>query len=264
MISLKTDEEIAAIGRAGDIIARLFEELPARIRPGVSTAELDTFADSFIRDHEGASPAFKGLYGFPASICISVNEEVVHGIPTAKRRLIEGDIVTPDVGVKLDGWFADASRTFAVGEIDATRELLLEVTRSALDLGIAQAVVGNRVGDIGHAVQTAAEGAGFSVVRELVGHGLGRAPHEEPNVPNWGRPGKGVRLRAGMVIAIEPMVNLGRPEIVELDDGWTVVTSDRLPSAHFENTVAVTEGGPRILTAVNGARPAQPGPPATL
>ncbi len=248
MIHLKSTDEIEAIGRAGAILGRLFQELAPRIVPGVTTAELDRFAEDFIRAHDGAEPAFKGLYGFPASICASVNDEVVHGIPSPKRALEEGDTISIDAGVFLDGWFADAARTYAVGTIDGETRRLLDVTHSALGLGIAQARVGNRVGDIGHAVQTFAEHAGFSVVRELVGHGLGREPHEEPQIPNFGRPGRGAKLEEGLVVAIEPMLNAGVEGVRTLDDRWTVVTLDAGRSAHFEHTVAITANGPRILT----------------
>ena len=250
MITLKTRSDIEAIARAGRIIAALFEELPPRIEPGVSTEELDRFCDAFICSHEGATPAFKGLYGFPKSVCISVNEEVVHGIPAPARVLREGDIVTVDVGVKLGGWFGDSARTFAVEPIAERTRQLLDTTRTALEEGIAHARVGNRLGDVGHAIQQVAEREGFTVVRDLVGHGIGRAPHEEPNVPNWGRPGRGLKLKEGMVLAIEPMVNEGGPDIITLEDRWTVVTSDRRPSAHFEHTVAILEEGPRVLTAL--------------
>ncbi|MEN8375256.1 MAG: type I methionyl aminopeptidase [Gemmatimonadota bacterium] len=252
MIPLKSQQEIEAIGRAGSVIAALFAELPARIAPGVTTDALDRFCDEFVRSHEGAVPSFKGLYGFPRSACISVNEEVVHGIPEPGRVLASGDLVTVDVGVELGGWFGDAARTYAVGDVDADVQRLMDTTRAALNAGIEQARAGNRLGDVGHAIQTVAESAGMSVVRELVGHGIGRRPHEEPNVPNFGRPGRGLKLRPGMVLAIEPMLNLGSPDVETLEDDWTVVTSDRLPSAHFEQTVAVTADGPRVLTSLNG------------
>jgi methionyl aminopeptidase len=244
-----------AIARAGEILVRLFAILPEQVRPGVSTAALDRFVDEFIRSHPGATPAFKGLYGFPASTCISVNEEVVHGIPKPTRVLREGDLVSVDVGVRLDGWYADAAVTFPVGEIDAEAQRLLDMTRAALAAGIAQAVPGRHLGDIGHAIQKTVEDAGFSVVRDLVGHGIGREPHEEPQVPNYGRPGRGLLLREGMVLAIEPMVNEGGPEVVTLPDRWTVVTADRRRSAHFEHTVAVTADGPWVLTAPAGGQP---------
>lgn len=254
MIPLKSPTDIDAIGRAGRIIAALFDALPERIAAGVTTDALDGFCDDFVRSHEGAVPSFKGLYGFPRSACISVNEEVVHGIPSPGRTLQAGDLVTVDVGVELDGWFGDAARTYPVEDVSQEARLLLETTREALNEGIEQALAGNRLGDVGHAIQSVAESAGLSVVRELVGHGIGRKPHEEPNVPNYGRPGKGLKLRPGMVLAIEPMLNLGTPDVETLDDDWTVVTADRRPSAHFEQTVAITAEGPRVLTSLNGNR----------
>ncbi|MGH7482992.1 MAG: type I methionyl aminopeptidase, partial [Longimicrobiales bacterium] len=248
MIQLKTEDQIEAIARAGAIIGELFGSLADHVRGGVATAEIDDHVDTFIRDHDGAVPAFKGLYGFPASACISVNEEVVHGIPRRRRLVKDGDIVTVDVGVQLDGWFADAAITLPAGDVAESAQRLLETTRRALALGIEQALVGNRLGDVGQAVQQCAESAGFSVVRELVGHGIGRDPHEEPQVPNHGRPGRGIELRHGMVLAIEPMVNEGTPDVHTLSDRWTVVTADGRRSAHFEHTVAITDAGPRILT----------------
>lgn len=248
MIPLKTPEEIEAIRHAGAILGGLFAALAPQVRPGCTTGELDTFAEDFICSHPGALPAFKGLYGFPANLCISVNHEVVHGIPSRKRVLEEGDVVSIDGGVKLDGWFADAAITLPVGDVDALTETLLRTTQNALSAGIAQAVPGNRLGDIGYAVQATAEKDGFSVVRDLVGHGIGREPHEEPQVPNFGRPGKGLVLEAGMVLAIEPMVNAGVAGVRTLPDRWTVVTVDKKRSAHFEHTVAITDHGPRVLT----------------
>lgn len=248
MIALKTTTEIAAIAEAGSILGRLFDELAPRVIPGVTTGELDRFAEEFIRSHPGATPAFKGLYGFPATLCVSVNDEVVHGIPSARRTLAEGEIVSIDAGVKLDGWYADRAMTYPVGSIDEAAQRLLATTREALRAGIDQARPGHRLGDIGSAVQQVAERAGYGVVRELVGHGVGRGPHEEPQVPNFGRAGKGLELRTGLVIAIEPMVNEGTHAVRTLPDRWTVVTADRKRSAHFEHTVAVTEDGPRILT----------------
>jgi methionyl aminopeptidase len=248
VISLKTPDEIAAIARAGDILAGMFDAIVPEIRPGVSTADLDLFGENYIMSHDGAVPSFKGLYGFPASLCISINHEVVHGIPSGKRILEEGDIVSVDGGVQLDGWFADSARTYAVGDVDAVSEVLMRVTQQALEAGIAQAVAGNRLGDIGHAVQTVAETAGFTVVRDLVGHGIGREPHEEPQVPNFGKAGKGLVLQPGLVLAIEPMVNAGTPSVRTLPDRWTVVTLDKKRSAHFEHTVAITENGPKVLT----------------
>jgi methionyl aminopeptidase len=249
VISIKTPAQIDAMARAGQVLARLFIEIESRVRVGVTTAALDAFAEDFIRSHEGAVPAFKGLYGFPGSLCTSINEEVVHGIPSADRRLRSGDIISLDAGVELDGWFADACRTFPVGDIDEPTQRLLSVTREALEAGIDQARPGTRLGDLGHAIQQVAEAAGFGVVRDLVGHGIGREPHEEPQVPNFGRPGRGARLQAGMVLAIEPMVNAGDIAIRTLADRWTVVSADGSRSAHFEQTVAVTDNGPRVLTA---------------
>ncbi|NLY29920.1 MAG: type I methionyl aminopeptidase, partial [Firmicutes bacterium] len=214
--------------------------------PGITTASLDALAEEFIRDHN-AIPAFKGYNGYPASICVSVNEEVVHGIPGA-RVLKGGDIVSIDIGVVVDGFYGDMARTYPVGEISEEAKRLISVTETALKKGIAAAVVGNRISDIGHAVQSCVEAHGMSVVRDFVGHGIGRNMHEEPQIPNFGRPGYGPRLKPGMVLAIEPMVNVGGWEVVVLSDNWTVVTADRSLSAHFEDTVAVTEGGPLVLT----------------
>jgi methionyl aminopeptidase len=247
VIPLKTPTEIDAMARAGQVLAALFRELAPRVTPGVTTRELDSFAEDFIRSQDGAEPAFKGLYGFPASLCTSVNEEVVHGIPS-ERRLDEGDIVSVDAGVKLDGWFADAARTFPVGQVDEETQRLLDVTWASLQAGIDKARAGNRLGDVGHAIQQVAEDAGFGVVRDLVGHGIGREPHEEPQVPNYGRPGRGVRLDVGLVLAIEPMINAGDIAVRTLADRWTVVAADGRRSAHFEQTVAITQDGPRVLT----------------
>jgi len=248
MIPLRTADEIDAVARAGSILARLFQAIQPMVVPGASTAELDRFAEEFIRSHDDAVPSFKGLYGFPATLCTSINEEVVHGIPSRKRRLEDGDIISVDAGVKLDGWCADHAVTFPVGTIDAPTRELLDVTRRSLEAGIAMARPGCRIGDIGAAIQKVAEAAGLGVVRELVGHGVGRLPHEKPEVPNFGRPGTGLRLMAGLVLAIEPMLNRGQRQIETLADEWTVVTSDRKRSAHFEHTVAVTGEGPRVLT----------------
>jgi len=249
MIHLRTQDEMDTIARAGAIIGKLFDELPGSVRPGVSTAEIDRFAEDFILSHDGASAAFKGLYGFPGSVCISVNEEVVHGIPSARRVLDEGDIVSIDVGVRMEGWFSDSARTFAVGEVDDAAAALMDVTREALDASIGAAVAGNHVGDIGAAVMRTVDGTRYGIIRELVGHGVGRDLHEEPQVPNIGREGHGPLLREGMVLAIEPMLSAGTPQIKTLDDGWTVITADRSLSAHFEHTVGITRDGPRILTA---------------
>jgi methionyl aminopeptidase len=248
LIYLKSDEEIEAIARAGAIIAALYRVLPEEVRAGRTTADLDRFAERFIRDHTGAAPAFKGLYGFPATLCTSVNHEVVHGIPSDRRRLVEGDVVSIDCGVKLDGYYADAAVTLPVGEIPPAIHQLLEVTQTALRNAIDAARIGNRLGDIGAAVQEAAEAAGYGIVRDLVGHGIGREPHEEPQVPNHGRRGRGMKLEAGLVLAIEPMLNAGTGNVRTQPDRWTVVTADRKVSAHFEHTVAILPQGPRILT----------------
>lgn len=248
MIHLKTAAEIDTIGRAGAILAALYREAPAQVRPGATTADLDRWAEAFIRAHEGAEPAFKGLYGFPATLCISVNHEVVHGIPSPRRTLREGDVVSVDCGVKLEGFYADAAVTLPVGPVAAEVAELLERTQAALARGIAEAAPGRRLGDVGAAIQEVADEAGYGVVRELVGHGVGRSPHEDPQVPNFGKRGKGMKLQEGMVLAIEPMFNLGTADVRTLPDRWTVVTADRKVSAHFEHTVAVTADGPRILT----------------
>ena len=249
MIHLKTAEEIELIREAGRILAALYRELPEQVCAGRTTQEIDAFAESFIRSHPEAVPAFKGLYGFPATLCTSVNFEVVHGIPSNARRLRDGDVISIDCGVRLDGFYADAAITLPVGEIPPETQRLLDVTRDALGRGIAAAHVGNRLGDIGAAVQSAADEAGYGVVRDLVGHGIGREPHEEPQVPNYGTAGRGLKLAAGLVLAIEPMFNAGTASVRTLPDRWTVVTADRNVSAHFEHTVAVTADGPQVLTA---------------
>ena len=248
MIHLKTPEEIDMIARGGSIIADFLVEVPSRIVPGVSTLEIDSFADAFIRSHDGAVPAFKGLYGFAGSVCISLNEEVVHGIPKADRILTDGDIVSIDVGVKLDGWCSDSAWTFPVGEMDEQSRHLLTVTEESLVAAISAVQVDDHVGDVGAAVMVCVEGTGLHIIRDLVGHGVGREVHEEPQVSNLGSPGTGPLLREGMVIAIEPMLAWGTDGIRTLDDRWTVVTQDGTRSAHFEHTVAVTANGPRILT----------------
>jgi methionyl aminopeptidase len=241
VIQLKSARELDVMAQGGRILARTLDLLRREVRPGVSTAELDRVAEDFIRGHEGAVPAFKGLYGFPGSVCISLNNEIVHGIPSRKRVL--------RFGVRYAGYYTDSATTVAVGEVDETTRRLLDVTRASLDAGIAAAHIGNHIGDIGAAVQAVVEAAGFSVVRDLVGHGIGVGPHEEPQVPNYGKPKRGPKLSAGLVIAIEPMVNVGGPGTRTMPDKWTVVTVDGSRSAHFEHTVAVTENGPRILTA---------------
>ena len=248
MIELKTRDEMEVIARGGAIIGDLYHAVRERIAPGVSTGELDRFAEEFIRSHEGAEPAFKGLYGFPGSVCASINEEVVHGIPRDDRILKEGDILSLDTGVRLDGWCSDSAWTFPVGEVAPATARLLEVTEAALEAAVAQAVPGKHVGDIGHAVERTVKGTGFSIIRDLVGHGIGRKVHEQPQIPNRGRPGEGPLLEEGMVLAIEPMIAIGTWRIRTLDDRWTMSTTDRRPSAHFEHTVGVTANGPLILT----------------
>ena len=248
MIQLKSAREIDTMAAGGRILALTHAHLRAAVRPGMTTQQLDEMAESFIRSHDGALPAFKGLYGFPGAICISLNQEIVHGIPSPKRTLKDGDIVKLDVGVQYQGLFTDAAITVPVGNISLETQRLIDVTERSLDAGIAQAVVGNYVGDIGHAVQEVVERAGFSVVRELVGHGVGHLPHEDPQVPNHGKPKRGTRLQAGLTIAIEPMVNIGGPATRTLADKWTVVTLDGTLSCHVEHTVAVTAEGPRVLT----------------
>jgi len=248
MIQLKSQREIEVMARGGQILAETVTLMEKSVRPGISTQDLDKIADEFIRSHPGAIPSFKGLYNFPASICTSINNEIVHGIPSRKRVLIEGDIVSVDVGVKFEGYHTDSATTVAVGEIPEESKRLLAITREALDAGVAAATNGNHLGDIGAAVQAVVEQAGFSVVRDLVGHGIGSGFHEEPQVPNYGKPNRGLRLVPGLTIAIEPMVNAGKAGIRTMPDRWTVVTVDGTRSAHFEHTVAITENGPRVLT----------------
>lgn len=250
MVYLRDRREIEAIREAASLVARTLDMLGREIRPGVTTAALDRLAETFIRDH-GGRPAFKGYRGFPATICPSVNEEVVHAIP-GPRRLDEGDLVGVDVGVEMGGYYGDSARTFAVGTVSEEGERLMKVTREALMAGIARARGGNRVGDISHAIQTHVERHGFSIVRSLVGHGIGREMHEEPPVPNFGPPDRGPRLMIGQVLAIEPMVNAGGSDVVTRDDGWTVVTKDGSLSAHFEHTVAIGPNGPEILSVAEG------------
>jgi methionyl aminopeptidase len=252
-IELKSSEEIEKMSRASRIVAEVLAALRHQIKPGMTTEELDRFAEKFILER-GGKPAFKGYQVrdkiYQHTLCVSVNDEVVHGIPSS-RVLTEGDIVGLDIGVVVDGYYGDAAITVPVGAISDGARRLLQVTEEALHRGIAQAIVGNRISDISHAVQSHAEGANFSVVTEFVGHGIGRRLHEEPQVPNYGEPGKGPRLRPGMTLAIEPMVNMGRPETRLLADGWTAVTRDRSLSAHFEHTIVVTDAGPRILTKLS-------------
>jgi len=246
LITVKSKQELACMREAGRIVALTFAELGKVIRPGVSTGELNRLAEEFIFAR-GGRPAFKGLYGFPASICTSVNEEVVHGIP-GLRKLENGDIISIDIGVEINGYYGDGAVTFPVGNISEKAQRLLKVTEEALYAGIARARPGNRLSDISNAIQTYVENYGYSAVRDYVGHGIGRSMHEEPQVPNFGRPGRGPRLRSGMTLAIEPMINVGTHEVRVCADNWTVVTKDAGLSAHFEHTVAITEAEPEILT----------------
>jgi methionyl aminopeptidase len=248
VIQLKSAREIELMVQGGRILGATHDVLRNAVRPGISTAELDQIAEDFIRSHEGAVPAFKGLYGFPGSICASINQEIVHGIPSKKRVLADGDIISIDIGVGYRGYFTDSAATVAVGTITSEAQRLLDVTRQSLDAGIAAATLGNHIGDIGAAVQAVVEGAGFSVVRDLVGHGIGVEFHEEPQVPNYGKPKRREKLVPGLTIAIEPMVNIGGPATKTLSDRWTIVTQDGSLSAHFEHTVAITENGPLVLT----------------
>jgi methionyl aminopeptidase len=262
VIYLRRPEEVEAIRKSARLTAACLDHLERLVQPGVTPRQLDRAAEEFVRAH-GAVPAFLGYYEYPATLCVSVNETVVHGIPT-DLPLVEGDIVGLDMGVVLDGWYSDSARTLPVGAASDESSRLLAVTHEALLRGIAQAVEGNRVGDIGNAVQSYVEGFGFSVVRDLFGHGVGRQLHEEPKIPNYGRPGRGVKLMSGMVVAIEPMVNLGGPEVYTLPDRWTVVTRDRTWSAHFEHTVAIHKDRAEILTvAGEEARTAAGAPAAT-
>lgn len=246
MIHLKTKEEIELLRENNILVSDTLAELAKHIRVGITTLELDAIAERFIRSH-GAVPGFLGYGGFPNSLCVSVNEQVVHGIPS-DYRLKEGDIVSVDCGTIMKGFVGDSAYTFAVGSIDPEVKKLLDVTKEALNKGVAQARVGNRIGDISAAVQEHAERNGFSVVRELVGHGLGKSMHEDPEVPNYGARGRGPMLKEGMVICIEPMINMGTKQVVFEKDGWTVRTRDRKPSAHFEYAVAITKDGPDVLT----------------
>jgi methionyl aminopeptidase len=246
-IDLKGERELEKMYRAGQIVYGALQEWRQRVKPGVTTKDLDAFAEKFCADHK-ARPAFKGYMGYPASLCVAINKEVVHGIPSPKRVLKEGDIVSMDFGVELDGYFGDAAVTVPVGTISPEREKLLQVTRESLDQAIEKVRPGNRLSDVSHAVQEWVEQNGFSVVREFVGHGIGTKMHEEPQLPNYGAAGHGPRLQEGMVLAIEPMVNAGGVGVKLLPDKWTAVTTDGSDSAHFEHTVAVTKNGPWILT----------------
>jgi methionyl aminopeptidase len=247
VIVCKSPSEIEKMRAANQLVAQILDELAAMVAPGVTTAELDAVAEKKVRAG-GAEPAFKGYRGYPSTLCASVNEQVVHGIPNT-RPLVSGDIVSLDMGVKLNGYYGDSAVTVAVGAVSDDVKRLLRVTEEALGRGIAEVKVGGRISDIGHAIQTHVEANGFSVVREFVGHGIGASLHEEPQIANYGEPGRGPRLVEGMTLAIEPMVNMGKPAVKVLADGWTAVTKDGRLSAHFEHTVAVTKDGPLVLTS---------------
>ena len=246
MAIIKTEEEIDLMRKSAQLVSKTLAILAEKIQPGVTPLQLDSLAEEFIRDH-GALPGFKGLYGFPNTLCTSLNQQVVHGIPN-DQPLAEGDIISVDCGVLMNGFYGDQAYTFMVGDVSTEVKKLIQVTKECLVLGIQQAVAGKRVGDISHSVQMHAETNGFGVVRELVGHGLGRKMHESPEVPNYGKRGKGPKLRKGMTLAIEPMINLGTKNVKQLKDGWTIVTADGRPSAHFEHDVVVRDQAAEILT----------------
>jgi methionyl aminopeptidase len=248
VIVCRSTAELERMRTAGRLVGDIITQVAARVAPGVSTADLDDLAEKLIAD-AGATAAFKGYHGYPATICASINDEVIHGIPSARRILNEGDIISIDIGASVDGYYGDSAVTLPVGQVSEEAATLLRVTDEALYKAIERVRPGSRISDIGHAVQRYVEAYGFSVVREFVGHGIGQRMHEEPQVPNYGEPGRGPRLAEGMVLAIEPMVNAGKPAVKVLADGWTAVTRDRSLSAHFEHTVAVTANGPWILTA---------------
>ncbi|MCM8780273.1 MAG: type I methionyl aminopeptidase [Candidatus Omnitrophica bacterium] len=246
MIKIKSSEEFAMIKKSGEVLAKIMQELKNKARVGLTTGELDALAEDLV-NKEGALPAFKGYQGYPATLCASVNEEVVHGLP-GRRVLKDGDLLSLDLGIDYKGYFSDCALTIPIGKIEGRRKKLLEVAKRALQLGIKKARPGNHLSDISNAIQSCVEAEGFSVVRQFVGHGVGLAIHEEPEIPNFGLPHKGPLLKAGMVLAIEPMVNMGTWEVEVLSDGWTAVTKDRMPSVHFEHTVGITENGPEIFT----------------
>ena len=246
MIYIRSASEIDKMSKSCQIVKETLEMVEEWVQPGITTLELDNKAEEFIRSR-GAKPGFKGLYGYPATLCVSIDDEVVHGLPS-KRILQEGEILSVDVGSLLDGFYGDHAKSFSVGNVDKKRQKLINVTRQCLLDAIEQAVPGNRIGDISHAVQTNAESHGYGVVRELVGHGIGTKLHEDPQIPNYGAPGKGPRIEVGMCFAIEPMINMGTPDVYTKKDGWTVCTKDGLPSAHFEHSITITENGAKILT----------------
>jgi methionyl aminopeptidase len=251
VIELKSAREIGLMRAGGHILADVVDRLRDTVKPGLSTLEIDEDVEAFIKGR-GALPAFKGYRGFPATVCISINEEVVHGIPSAHRRIKEGDIVGLDLGCIVEGYYADCAFTLAIGDVPPKVQHLLDVTRDSLNVAIAECRPGRRLSDVSHSVQAHVERNGFSVVRAFVGHGIGRALHEDPQIPNFGDPGRGPQLRPGMVLAIEPMVTMGSWEVKVLDDGWTAVTRDGSLAAHFEHTIAVTDNGPEVLTSRTG------------
>ena len=246
MINIRNSRELEKLRKSAQLVVEALTLAKSRIRPGLKTEDLDDEIADFIKS-KGARLAFKGFMGYPKNTCISIDEQVVHGIP-GERVLKDGEIVSIDIGVELDGYFGDAARTFKVGQVSAEKERLMQVTRESLEKAVDAARVGNRLSDIGHAVQTHVEAAGFSVVRDLVGHGIGTSMHEAPQIPNYGPPGRGPRLKAGMVFAIEPMINMGTYEVYTAEDKWTVLTADGLPSAHFEHDIVITDAEPEILT----------------
>ncbi|RKH41627.1 type I methionyl aminopeptidase [Corallococcus sp. AB049A] len=246
-VELKSPDEIALMREAGRIVCEILDELEKAVAPGVSTWDLDALAEKLIAQ-KGARPAFKGYHGFPGVLCASVNQEVVHGIPNRKRRLVAGDLMKLDFGVAYRGFFGDSARTVPVGKVSGEAQALVDATRQSLEKAIQVMQPGNRIGDIGHAVQRHVESRGFSVVRDFTGHGIGRKLHEPPQVPNYGQPGAGMKLRPGMVLAVEPMVNQGTPDVEVLEDEWTAVTVDGKLSAHFEHTILISERGPEVLT----------------
>ena len=246
MIHIRSASEIEKISKACQIVKETLELIEDLISPGVTPMELDREAEKFIIS-KGARPGFKGLYGYPATLCVSIDDEVVHGIPN-ERVLKEGEIISVDVGSIVDGYYGDHAKSFAVGKVEEERKKLMDVTRECLMLAIKQAAPGNRIGDISHSVQKKAESNGYGVVRELVGHGIGTKLHEDPQIPNFGKPGTGAKIKVGMCFAIEPMINMGKPEVYTKKDGWTVCTKDGLPSAHFEHTITIMETGAKILT----------------
>ncbi len=250
MINIRSKREIEKLDTAGKIVAEVHELLKEYVKPGISTKELDEIAEKRIRKL-GATPAFKGYHGFKGSICSSINEQVVHGIPSKNDILKEGDIISIDIGSLKDGYYGDAARTHGVGKISEEKQRLIDVTRQSFYEGLKFCKVGYRLFDISHAVQVCAESNGFSIVRDFVGHGVGTELHEDPQIPNYGKAGRGPRLQAGMVIAVEPMVNMGRHEVKILSDGWTVVTIDGKPSAHYEHTIAITDSEPILLTSLD-------------